>query len=99
MLDLRTAYARKMRLRYGGFRCIRRWLECFMQIETTDRICPLCKREDAENKSHDSTRLCHDCRLMIETILPKTASSVPVLVAEPQYAVAAARRMEVAAPI
>src|ERR1044072_9845291 len=70
-----------------------------MQIETTDRICPLCKREDAENKSHVSTRLCHDCRAMIETILPKGASSVSVAVANPQDAVAAARRMEVAAPL
>ncbi len=61
----------------------------FMHIETTNRICPLCKLGAKTNGHPGSTRLCEACRLMIETILPRA-------VAHPQYAVS---RLETARPV
>lgn len=57
-----------------------------MHIETTNRICPLCKRAAATNGHLGPTRLCEACRLMIETILPKRDS----IASHPQYAVSVA---------
>jgi cell division septation protein DedD len=54
-----------------------------MHIETTNRICPLCKRSAATNGHLGPTRLCETCKLMIEPILPKRAS----IAIHPQYAV------------
>src|SRR5437868_6071595 len=41
-----------------------------MQAETRTRICPLCRRP-ADDGASPSTRLCRDCRSMIEPILPR----------------------------
>jgi cell division septation protein DedD len=42
-----------------------------MHLEMTNKICALCKHLVATNGHPDSTRLCEECRSLIQTILPK----------------------------
>ncbi len=56
----------------------------------------MCKSAAKINGHPGSTRLCEACRLMIETILPRRAST---LAAHPQYAVSVAGRLETARPV
>lgn len=74
-------------------------LEYFMLTEPTNRICPLCRRAAAGNGLPARTRLCDGCRAMLETIIPQKAFSNGNNSVSSQYAVAAARQIEVAAPI
>jgi len=53
-----------------------------MQAETLTRICPLCRR--AAGDASPGTRLCNDCRAMLDPILPRVG------VVQPDYAVALA---------
>lgn len=65
-----------------------------MQVETLTRICPLCRRAAEGEAAPPSTRLCRDCRAMLDPILPR-----PGLV-QPDYAVAlAGSPVTVAAPL
>ena len=54
-----------------------------MQGETMTRICPLCRRA-AQDEDAAMTRLCHDCRAMLEPILPRVG------IVQTDYAVALA---------
>lgn len=56
----------------------------------------MCKSAAKTNGHPGSTRLCEACRLMIEPILPRQTAA---FVAQPQYAVSAASRWEVARPV
>ncbi|HEX8090392.1 MAG TPA: SPOR domain-containing protein, partial [Blastocatellia bacterium] len=65
-----------------------------MHLEMTNKICALCKRLVATNGHNAQTRLCEECRSLIETILPNADSS-PLSaveqaqgVAQPQFATA-----------
>lgn len=63
-----------------------------MHLEMTNKICALCKRLVATNGHPDSTRLCEECRSLIQVILPKTGHGSLVVVeqahafAQPQLA-------------
>jgi hypothetical protein len=46
-----------------------------MHLEMTNKICALCKRLVAANGHPDPTRLCEECRSLIQTILPRTGSN------------------------
>jgi cell division septation protein DedD len=46
-----------------------------MHLEMTNKICALCKRLVAANGHPDRTRLCEECRSLIQTILPKPGSN------------------------
>ena len=46
-----------------------------MHLETTNKICALCKRLVAANGHPDATRLCEECRSLIQRILPKAGSN------------------------
>ncbi len=54
-----------------------------MQAETIPRICPLCRRA-AQDEDAAMTRLCRDCRAMLEPILPRVG------IVQTDYAVALA---------
>jgi cell division septation protein DedD len=54
-----------------------------MQGETMTQICPLCRRA-AQDEDAAMTRLCHDCRAMLEPILPRVG------IVQTDYAVALA---------
>ena len=56
----------------------------------------MCQRAAKTNGHPGPTRLCEACRFMIETILPRRASTP---VAHPQYAVSGASRFDIARPI
>jgi hypothetical protein len=54
-----------------------------MQVETMTWICPLCRRA-ADGEDAPLTRLCRDCRAMLDPILPRAG------LIQPDYAVALA---------
>ena len=53
-----------------------------MQAETLIRICPLCRRAAVGETDSPETRLCGDCRAMLDPILPRAGF------VQPDYAVA-----------
>ena len=55
-----------------------------MQVETLTRICPLCRRAADGEDAPPSSRLCRDCRAMLDPILPRAG------LIQPDYAVALA---------
>jgi cell division septation protein DedD len=55
-----------------------------MQVETLTRICPLCRRAADGEDAPPSSRLCRDCRVMLDPILPRAG------LIQPDYAVALA---------
>src|SRR5438105_9592787 len=53
-----------------------------MQAETLTRICPLCRRSADDENGAPGTRLCGECRAMLDPILPRAGF------VQPDYAVA-----------
>lgn len=60
-----------------------------MEVETPSQICPLCRRP-AASEAAALTRLCRDCRAMLDPILPRAG------LIQPDYAVSLAGALQTA---
>src|SRR5262249_18370557 len=50
----------------------------FMNSANLNAVCPLCRREIPESAGANASRLCDECRSMIETIRPRTPKTSPL---------------------
>ncbi|HVG18623.1 MAG TPA: SPOR domain-containing protein [Blastocatellia bacterium] len=75
-----------------------------MHLETTNKICALCKRLVATNGHAVPARLCEECRSLIQTILPNAGSGPASAVEQargvalPQFAAAGIAQPALAGP-
>ena len=68
-----------------------------MPLETSSPICPLCRRLVSDRMVAEATRLCHECRSMIDVLRPRAAVSLNAAYV-PQYAFAMSGQSAFAAP-